>query len=240
MAAIVTLLTALLTVPTVFVLTARAGTEGVSTPLHQAVNAGDIERVKSLLSDGADVNAKDDKGNTPLHLLARYGYKKQDIAELLIAKGADVNARNKDGWTPLHFTAWRSYTGHLNIAKLLIDKSADIHARAKDGRIPLHYAAGSRSLGMVELLLAKGTDVNARDWQDWTALHSAAGRTAKSVVELLLAEGADPNARNSTGGTPLHAVAKSERPIKKQSVRGQIAELLVTSGADVTNQSIIY
>ena len=53
------------------------------------------------MAEGADVNAKRDDGDTPLHNASFKGYK--EIAELLIAKGADVNARRDDGKTPLDF-----------------------------------------------------------------------------------------------------------------------------------------
>ena len=62
---------------------------------------GNIEAVKQHLDAGTDVNAKDEKGWTPLHEAALGGHK--GIAELLIAKGADVNAKNNDGVTPLNW-----------------------------------------------------------------------------------------------------------------------------------------
>jgi cytohesin len=231
--AIAAVVLVVLAMPITFTLTAGAEAKAGTKSLHEAVVTGDIRKIRSLISEGTDVNAKDEQSNTPLHLVAKYGYEKQDIAELLIARGADVNARNNDGWIPLHFTAWRSYTGHRNIAELLIKKGADISARAKDGRMPLHYAARSGARNVAELLLAKGTDINARGWQDWTALHEAANWTAKSVVELLLANGADVHATSQTGWTPLHAAAGPGWPWRKQSTRGQIVGLLVDNGSFV-------
>jgi len=71
--------------------------------LHKAAGAagrkGNIEAVKQHLAAGADVNAKDDWGMTPLHCTAINNRK--EIAELLIANGADVNAKYDDGKTPL-------------------------------------------------------------------------------------------------------------------------------------------
>ncbi len=219
-AATVVMLIAFLIVPTAFVLTVRAGTEGTSTPLHKAVNAGDIERVKSFISKGADVNAKDEKDNTPLHLVAKYGYDKQNIAELLIARGAEVNARNNEGWTPLHFTAWRSYTGHRNIAELLIAKNADTNARDKDGCIPLHYAAGSGSKKMIELLLANGSEINSKDKSGSTALCHAIDWAKGDSVEILLANGADVNIKDKNNYTPLHHAARKNNNLVKMLIEG--------------------
>ncbi len=66
-----------------------------------AAEKGNIEAVKQAIADGADVDAKDSDGWTPLHNAALKGHK--EIVELLIAKGVDVNAKGRSGWTPLHF-----------------------------------------------------------------------------------------------------------------------------------------
>jgi len=77
---------------------ARSGS--TISPLFEAVQAGDVIRVKSLLAKGADVNAKDELlGLTPLHAAALMGSK--EIVEVLLANKADVNAKSKDGLTPV-------------------------------------------------------------------------------------------------------------------------------------------
>jgi hypothetical protein len=60
---------------------------------------------KLLLANKADVNAKNDRGETPLHLAAKEHRK--DVAELLLAKGAEVNAKDNEGYTPFSI---QSYT----------------------------------------------------------------------------------------------------------------------------------
>jgi len=70
--------------------------------LHAATN-GTNDQVNTLLTQGTNVNAKDERGQTVLHLAIRKG--KTDLVELLISKGTDVNATDMFGWTTLHFAA---------------------------------------------------------------------------------------------------------------------------------------
>ena len=88
---------------------------GPSVDIHQAAGDGNIEAVKQHIANGADVNAKDECGWTPLHYAET-----KEIAELLIAKGADVNVKDKRGFTPLH------NADNKEIAELLIANGADI------------------------------------------------------------------------------------------------------------------
>ena len=103
--------------------------------IHDAATLGNIEAIKQHLAAGADVNAKDDDGISPLLLAATWGHK--EIVELLIANGADVNAKAVESLTPLHITAgW----GHKEIVELFIANGADVNAKAVDGETPLDRA----------------------------------------------------------------------------------------------------
>jgi len=77
--------------------------------------------VRELVAQGADVNAKDRDGYTPLTWAAGYG--RLDIAQFLIEKDADVNDNGRDGWTPLMSAVTK---GNFPVAKLLIEKGADV------------------------------------------------------------------------------------------------------------------
>jgi len=165
--------------------------------LHEAVLEGDLQRVKKLLEQGANVNARNTVGWTPLHLAAEKGY--LEVARLLVEKGADVNARDDDGTTPLHFAAlW----GHLEVARLLVEKGADVDARNNFGTTPLHYAALGGHLEVARLLVEKGADVDARNNNGWTPLHYAAPNGHLEVVRFLLEAGANPTPRSNEGWTP--------------------------------------
>jgi len=155
-----------------------------SKSLHDAAFGGDIDLVRLLISQGADVDAKEERGWTPLHSAAMLGHK--EVAELLIDKGADVRAVDMSGNTPLHET---TAVGHTAIVEWLITKRADVNATANLGT-PLHSAAFNRQVNTVEILLAKGADTNVKDSRGRTPLVFANNEGHTEIVELLRKHGA--------------------------------------------------
>jgi ankyrin repeat protein len=124
------------------------------TLLHHVVSR-DAGAVKRLLSRGADPNAADDVGQTPLHWAAYIG--RSDIVRLLLKYGANLNIKTKyDGRTPLHVAA--AY--EVSVVKLLIKYGADVNARDSRGRTPLYIALEERNVDVVKALLRHGADPN--------------------------------------------------------------------------------
>ena len=72
---------------------------GKDESLIEAAKRGDLDEVKRLIENGADVNIKDNDGDTPLHYAASGGH--LDVVKFLVENGADVNAKDKYGRTPL-------------------------------------------------------------------------------------------------------------------------------------------
>jgi len=145
---------------------------------------GDMEQIKSLVSQGMDIKAKTQDDMTALHFAARNGHK--DLAEYLISQGLEADAKNNSGYTPLLLA-----TKYKDIVELLIDKGADIKATNNYSQTPLHLAASNGQKDVVELLIAKGADVNAKDRWNWTPLRWAQNRSHAEVVDLLKKHGAE-------------------------------------------------
>jgi len=227
----VVLVLALLTVPTALVLTARAETKATSEQkpepaksLHQAAADGEIEQVKSLISKGADINAKDKLGKTALHYASEKGY--TEVVKLLLAEGADIQAKEgRWGRTALHLAAWWA---RKDVVEVLLAGGADIDARNDRWEsTPLHDATIPGDTNLIALLLAKGADLKAQDIFGKTALHNAVEFHHPELVKFLLAKGTDVNERSGKGYdfAPLHiAVNKGYRDMVK---------LLVANGADM-------
>lgn len=115
---------------------AGASQEGLKeVELIQAVERGDIEKVKSLLQEKINVNLRVGE-TTALCRAACEG--NHEIAQLLIAAGADVNQRASEGYfNPLLYAA---YAGNLEVVRVLLEAGADVHVRITDFLNPLEYA----------------------------------------------------------------------------------------------------
>ncbi len=156
------------------------------TPLYCAVFCGLSRLAKHLIVTHAeDVNAKCDKGRSPLHAASRGGY--VDSTRILLNHGAHVNALNNMNWTPLHSA---SYRGYVKVAQLLLEHEADLNARTTNHETPLYLASRGGHLEIVQLLLDHGADVNARTRCDRTPFQAATRNKFDVVAQLLLERGA--------------------------------------------------
>ncbi|OGF66834.1 MAG: hypothetical protein A2Y62_10675 [Candidatus Fischerbacteria bacterium RBG_13_37_8] len=188
--------------------------------IHDAAKAGNLEKVKELIAENAAlVNAKTERGITPLHNAC--ASENAELVEFLLSKGADVNAQNDSLYTPLHFAAGSNrpeavklllqngakidaqsregetplhtaaFDGLLDVAKILVEKSADVHIRNAYGRTPfLLVARESGHVEMAKYLLEKGSDINALDKFGDGALELSSWRGFNDFVGMLLDKGA--------------------------------------------------
>jgi len=192
--------------------------------------------VALLLDHGAEVNAPDRNGVTPL-MLAVHERGFPEIVKFLIEKGAQVDARSNNGSTPLHRAAQASISNRYRYPLLCM---TSIHP---DYRRDIEEVR-QRPLEMIQLLLDTGAQVDARDEDGNTPLIVAAkGTDRPEIIQLLIEKGAEVNARNNDGSTALMVAArgagsggnipgvtiiKSTRAL----LGGDIIELLLDKGAN--------
>ena len=106
--------------------------EKLNKKLLVAVYTDNISEVKEVLSLGADIEALNRIGNTPLMTAA--SFEQIEMVRFLIEHGADVNLINCNGDTALMRACWN---GHTDTVQLLIEHGADISLKDKDGKTAL-------------------------------------------------------------------------------------------------------
>jgi ankyrin repeat protein len=165
------------------------GATAPEAPVADAAMRGDIEAVRSLLKEGAEVNGAQGDGMTALHWAAELGG--VELAEILIFAGANIEAVTRVGeYTPLHVA---SEAGNAAVAAALLKAGANVGATTTLGSTSLHYAAMAGSAETIAVLLEHGADANAREsaWGQ-TPLMYAASKNRVEALTALLEGGADP------------------------------------------------
>ena len=192
--------------------------------LIKAVNAGDADRVRVILTEDPWLVAARDEAGVSALMLARYrldraatdalleadpeldifeasvlGYVDR-LRERLLDDPASVAAFSPDGFTALHLAA---FFGKAEAAKMLLDHGArvDVYTRNPFANQPLHAAAAGRHVEVCRILLAAGADVNATQHGGFTPLHESAQHGDVEMTELFLSAEADPRLTTDAGDT---------------------------------------
>ena len=148
-------------------------------PLFAAIS--DHRETAALALVGkTDVNARDAKGDTPLHRAVETGMRR--LTRALLAAGADPQARTRNGETALHLAALHP---DPDFADLLLAAKADPRVQNADGESPLHWAALSGHIVVAQHLLARGADARLKTAKGMTARDYARREGHPEIARLL-------------------------------------------------------
>lgn len=164
--------------------------------LLEAVRNGDMAAAKAARKKGADINAVNVTGDTPL--LVAVNKQRHNIAQWVLNEGGEVHHYNRWGNSPLFDATWKA---DLPMVELLLKHGANPNwpaGRQEEdssirGFLSLHRASVQGELAIAKALIRAGADVNAGMQNGGKPMWYAAANHHEDVCSLLLAHGADPN-----------------------------------------------
>lgn len=182
----------------------------LNTPLHVATVFANLEIIKLLHENGAQINKQNVNGKTPL-ILAVENKKDEATVKFLMSAGADIKYADMEGKTAVHHAVLQ---GNLPIVRILLEDQDGANVQDIHGRTPLHYAANyPMDPEIFQLLIQKKSLINAVDDKGRTPLHLAAKYGNMREVRVLLASGADANREDMQGNTPCGLAGGKNSPI---------------------------
>ncbi len=183
--------------------------------LLSAVKTGSVSDIQKALHSGADVNAADAGGYSPLMLAVERGL--VACVEALIDGGADINYIAENSFAG-RTTALKHacYLGHFDMVKQLAKHGGDIHYVDDNGSNLLFWACASRSEDrrmLVDYLIDQGVDINHQNSLGSTALMvvNYPGPFDADLFLMMMERGADPSLENIMGHNVEHLVHKMGR-----------------------------
>ena len=179
-----------------------------SHSLFKAIDKGDLNQVKTLINQGAQVNPRCYLKMLPLHLAV---YKNDvSMTELLLQEGANY-ARGWRGTLPIHQAC---KDADIRITRMLLDAGASASSLDAQQEQPLHTLLSGQSpkvnaSNLIDLLMSRGADINARTRTNMTPLHLSCENDDVDTVRALLVRGADPTSICEGGQTALHILCNT-------------------------------
>lgn len=206
--------------------------EKYNNMLLKAAKTEDIEFIKALIREGADINFQSElDGKTALHIIAENPYSRIEITDL-IELGSDPTIKDKTGDLPLHFAC---KAGEIApVYHLLAANLETINTQNSNGMTGLHLAAEMQDSTMLRAIFELIEDnekvasespeinkvelkINLQDSNGNSALHLATFSESTENVRLLYAKSADVNLVDNLGDTALHIALGSKRQEMQES-----------------------
>lgn len=225
--------------------------------LHNAVRRGDIRVIDLLIKNGAEINRKENDGNTPL-MDAIVMLPSESVAKLLIDKGASLDIQNLDGETALSYAT--EHGGSFEIIKRLVALKANLELKNTSGVTALMSACRKNRIDVVKFLILAGANIEhvngVCEWSPFrvaifnnnvaflklllekkamenvqSAFMYAVGQNFTKIVDVLIEEGADVNHKAKTNCGPRHTVTPLMYGVQNNCA--DVVTLLVERGVEV-------
>lgn len=190
--------------------------------------AGALECVDYLIEAGANVNATDDRGWTPL-IYSVYG--QPVIFALLHKHGALLNTKTNQGGSALILAA---EIGNTEALSFLIKAGGDVNQINVHGGTPIMHAAIKGQAKSIAILLKHGANPNVADNKQITPLMHAASNGHAEVIKTLLAAKVNVNAKDYAGFSAIMAPSDAAKPKESHL---EIIDLLVQAGAEINEKN---
>lgn len=217
--------------------------------LIDALNGKRYIQIRYLLSEGANIENKDERGLSPLSLMVQSG--NNDMVRLLLQYGANINSIDNNGNTALHHAV---KMGYLNIAEILILSGAETNSINNDNETPLFLSLYDNDFAITELLIKNGGEMDfipmidpimenylrmrvsirnklyGLDFLHRTELLEAVFAGDYKLAELLIFNGSDVNEQNEVGLTALM--------MSSGLGNTYVTRLLLKQGADISIEDV--
>jgi ankyrin repeat protein len=181
-------------------------------PIHSASVGGHGDAIRALIGLGADVNAQDTDGATPMHLAAEAEDGMKSINALCESGKAKLNCEDNEGRTPLHRAANSGFVANIISLCEVTGGHLVLAQKDQDGNTPLHLAAINGSLQAVRAMVTKGSNVEElnNNGLDVFGACLKSGNRALSVVQFMLQKemGSLKTRYGAAERTPLHIAAE--------------------------------
>jgi ankyrin repeat protein len=175
-----------------------------NTILHKAIeNHGNTELISFIMEKGAWINARNDAGDTSLHLAIRQNEKESGIFLLSSPYELELFNANVSGETPLSLI----FNAPGGLREWALTPAA-LAVRDGLGSTMLHYAASWKLNSHIPAIIKRGAALEAKNAAEETPLFEAVKVNAPATTQTLIAAGAALSPRNNRGDTPLHTAVR--------------------------------
>lgn len=199
--------------------------EGIDEPVHDDMTllslaslAGRLAIVTMLQRVGANLDVRDNRGNTSLMLAVEAGH--LEVVRYLLQSGANTEVRGHGERTAIHNAV---DLGYIRMTQALIESSCNVAAKTAAGATPLHIAARRNHREICHALLCARADMEAKDFLDSAVLVASVRHGSVDCASILVDAKADLKTVDNQGRTPLIVAARENHK--------DIVQMLLDNGA---------